>query len=204
MLGELPPSGRGLLDVLTCDEQGMVDAERDHALAARERHSSSRYNHLGYPRRALRTGQFLYIHNIAPERWPAGAPRKYGVGGYAAPGTESTLGPMHGAYHDIDACPTMTFLVENRDDPRIGPFFHLAVDKRPAEELYDVRQDPGCLQNLATNPRHAALTQRLGAQLFEQLRATSDPRAVGKGEVFESYRRVSRIRRFPPPSEELK
>jgi hypothetical protein len=52
---------------------------------------------------------------------------------------QTTLGDPHGAYHDIDASPSLRFLVENRDDPKIKPYFHLAVDKRPAEELYDIR-----------------------------------------------------------------
>ncbi len=198
-LGELPPSGRSILGALKSTDQGIVEAGRDHALSSRERHSSSRYKTLGYPQRALRMRQYLYIHNFAPERWPAGAPQKYGVGTYAAPGTETSLGPMHAAYHDIDGCPSLTFLVDNRDDPHVGPFFHLAVDKRPAEELYDIRKDPGCLVNLAADQRHAELTERLRTRLFERLRATSDPRVLGHGDVFETYRRVSRIRRFPPP-----
>ena len=40
--------------------------------------------------------------------------------------------------------------MEHRDDPAVGRFLALAVDRRPAEELYDIRVDPGCLDNLAT------------------------------------------------------
>ena len=42
--------------------------------AGRERHASARYNNWGYPSRALRTKDFLYIRNFRPERWPAGDP----------------------------------------------------------------------------------------------------------------------------------
>ena len=108
---------------------------------ARERHSSARFNSLGYPQRGLRTHEHLYIRNFAPERWPAGAPQKYGTGSYAdeADVQARRLGPMHAGYHDIDDCPTLDYLVAHHDDPAVARYLHLAVDKRPAEELYDVR-----------------------------------------------------------------
>src|SRR5690606_38413863 len=105
--------------------------------ASRERHSSSRWNNLTYPQRSVRTDRYLYVRNFKPERWPAGAPQKFDAAG--------TLGPMHGAYHDIDASPTLSFLVEHHDDAEIENYFRLAVNKRPAEELFDVVEDPACV-----------------------------------------------------------
>ncbi|MPY91076.1 MAG: sulfatase-like hydrolase/transferase, partial [Luteitalea sp.] len=136
---EYPIAGRSLMDVL---EPGRHDpVAREHVFSARERHSSSRYDNLGYPQRAIRTRQYLYIRNFAPDRWPAGAPQKYD--------DDNTLGPMHDAYHDIDASPSLTFLVENRAHPQHGRYLGLSVDKRPAEELFDIQKDPSCLDNLA-------------------------------------------------------
>lgn len=188
---EYPPSGKSILPILESDESGLIEPERDAVFAARERHSSSRYNNWTYPQRAIRTRDYLYIRNFKPDRWPAGAPQKYGEDG--------KLGPMHGAYHDIDASPTLTFLIENREDPEIGRFFHLAVDKRPAEELFDVRNDPGCLENLAQDASHAGVRRRLRDRLEGYLRETGDPRASGNGGTWESYPRYSPIRKFPPP-----
>ena len=48
---------------------------------------------------------------------------------------------MHGGYHDIDACPTMDFLIENRNHQKYKPFFHLSVNKRPGEELFNIKKD---------------------------------------------------------------
>ena len=201
---EYPIAGRSLMNVLASDANGVVDPERDATFSGRERHSSSRFHSLGYPQRCIRTQQYLYIRNFRPERWPAGAPRKYGRGSYAdnADVLAGKLGPEHGGYHDIDACPSLTFLIENWDDPTIGPFLHLAVDKRPSEELFDIQQDPGCLRNLAPDPSFAKTKEELSRRLLDKLTATRDARVVGpdRGAVWESYPRYSKLRWFPTPA----
>jgi uncharacterized sulfatase len=184
-------SGRSLLPLIQSSAVGQAEAGRNAVYSARERHSSSRYNSLSYSQRALRTPRYLYIRNFTPERWPAGAPQKFEADG--------ALGPMHGAYHDIDASPTLNFLIERRADPEIGRFLSLAVDLRPAEELYDIVSDPACLVNLAGTPEHAATNQRLREHLESYLRETGDPRMAEKGDVFDTYPRVSALRTFPKP-----
>ena len=186
--GSPPMSGRSVMNLLTDTEA--LDSSPQMVFSARERHSSSRYANRGYPGRALRTPDYLYIRNFKPERWPAGAPRKYEGG---------ELGPMHGAYHDIDACPTLTFLIDNHRHPQFGHYFHLAVDKRPAEELYEIQGDPGCLKNLAASADYAAIKTELRGRLETYLKQTGDPRMGKNGEIFETYPRYSPIRKFPEP-----
>lgn len=190
--GAFPLSGRSVLNLLVSSRQGVVDPSRDAVFAGRERHSSSRYNNLSYPQRAIRTPQYLYIRNFEPERWPAGAPRKYEKDG--------TLGPMHAAYHDIDRSPTLSYLVDHRANPFIRRHLHLAVERRPAEELYDIRKDPGCLRNLANESASDAVTASLRVQLVDYLTKTNDPRILGQGDIFETYGRYGQeMRTFPPP-----
>jgi uncharacterized sulfatase len=179
-----PPAvvGKSLMNLLTSDKQGHIDPARDRVFTARERHSSARVGNLGYPIRAMRTADYLYVRNFAPDRWPAGDPR--GVGGDAF------------GYYDIDGSPTKTFLFQRREAKEVGRFFELAVAKRPAEELYDARKDPGNLVNLAERPEHADTLKRLRGELERYLKETKDPRALGKGEVWESYPRYSPIRKF--------
>lgn len=184
--------GRSLMNILRSDQSGSVDRSRQTVFSARERHSSSRPSNLGYPARAVRSRDYLYIRNLKPERWPAGDPQSYNENGQ--------LGPMHGAYHDIDASPTLTFLASKREDSKISPYFHKAVDKRPAEELYDVRNDPGCVNNLAGSPELVSVKQQLSAALERYLTETGDPRLGENGEVFETYPRYSPIRKFPAPA----
>ncbi|MDA1273193.1 MAG: sulfatase [Verrucomicrobia bacterium] len=185
----LAMSGRSILSILTSEKQGLVDASRKSVFSGRERHSSSRVDNLGYPCRALRSQDYLYIRNFHPERWPAGDPQKFEPNG--------SLGPMHGGYHDIDACPTLTFLIEHKTDAPIGRFLDLAVSKRPSEELYDINEDPGCLRNLALDPAFESVRKELGDTLLRYLTETGDPRTSGNPEIWETYRRYSPIRSFP-------
>tara|TARA_B100000700_G_C15061524_1_gene866252 strand:+ start:139 stop:1677 length:1539 start_codon:yes stop_codon:yes gene_type:complete len=168
---------------------------RSAVFSARERHSSSRYMNWTYPQRVMRTNQYLLIRNFRPDRWPAGDPQKFD--------REDKLGPMHGGYHDIDACPSLTFLINQRQDPEISPFFRWSVEKRPAWELFDIRKDPDCLNNLVDSRRHAKVNRQLQTEFLEYLTATEDPRVLDGGEIFESYPRYSRIRSFPEPPETL-
>lgn len=188
-------AGKSILPLLDSGKSGLVEPERDAVYFGRERHSSSRYNNWTYPQRALRTHEFLYIRNFKPDRWPAGAPQKFDEPG--------KLGDPHGGYHDIDASPSLTFLIENRDDPEIRPFFEMAVGKRPAEELFAIKKDPGCLRNLAAEPEHEETRAMLAAKLDAYLTETGDPRMTGNGDVWESYKRYSPIRSFPEPPTEL-
>lgn len=189
--GGPPMTGRSLLSLLTSSAAGWVDPDRDATYAGRERHSSSRWDNLAYPQRAIRTPEYLYIRNFKPERWPAGAPRKYE--------SEGVLGPMHGGYHDIDAAPSLDFLIQNRDRPEYSRYFHLAVDRRPAEELYNILRDPACLVNLALAPEYEPITAHLRNRLLQRLTEHGDPRVVGNGDIWETYTRYSPIRSFPPP-----
>lgn len=169
--------------------KNVKSTHRKAVFSARERHSSSRYNNLGYPQRAIRTDRFLYIKNYKPERWPAGDPQKFGKDGQLeAPNT---------AFHDIDESATNLVIREWRN-PDIAPFFHLAVDKRPAEELYDVQADPGCLKNLARDSKFAQHRAMLKKQLTDYQLATKDPREAGNGDYLESFPRLNgEIRNFP-------
>ena len=188
--GTHPLAGSSLVELLTSGRQGLVDPTRV-VYAGRERHSSSRFENLSYPMRAIRTAQYLYIRNFRPERWPAGSPRKFEADG--------TLGPMHGAYHDIDPSPSKDYFARHHADLAINRYLHLAVARRPAEELYDIRADPGCLRNLAVEPAFDEITVRLRGALVDYLTRTGDPRlGPDGGEIFETYGRFSgEMRSFP-------
>jgi uncharacterized sulfatase len=143
----------------------------EYVLFGRERHSHARYDNLGYPARAIRTRDYLYIRNFKPDRWPAGDPE---------------------SYRDIDDGPTKAFLLENKDKfPRL---FDLAVGKRPEEELYDVRESMDCMSNLAAHPGHREAKEKLSARLVAVLLEQKDPRALRTGDVFDSYPRFGAMR----------
>lgn len=197
---EYPLAGRSLLDLLTGGKQGLVEPSRDAVFAGRERHSSARYANWTYPQRAIRTAQHLYIRNFRPDRWPAGDPIVLADRGkQGAKEAGGNAGRMHSGYKDIDGSPTLDFLIARAEDPATRRFLDLAVAKRPAEELFDIVQDPGCLRNLANDPAHAATRSALARRLEDELRRTGDARVIDGGEIWESYPRYSPVREFPKP-----
>jgi len=168
--------GRSLLNVLASEKSGRVDESRTAVLCGRERHTHARPDNLCYPARCIRTQEYLYIWNMAPDRWPMGD----------ADGK--------GGFHDIDVGPSKSVLLNGREDPAIRPFFELAVAKRPGEELYDIRTDPACVKNLAGREELASVRRDLRTRLETMLREQGDPRVLGYGDIFESYPRYSAMR----------
>lgn len=199
-----PMTAKSLTDILFSEASGIVNEERTAVFAGMERHSSARWGNLGYPMRSMRTHEFLYIHNFTSERWPAGAPQ------LLRSVYPEELGPMYGlneegrfngqAFLDIDPSPTKTFLIEHHANPAVRPFFELATAKRPAEELYDVQNDPYNIHNLADDPDYADILESMRTQLMNTLRETGDPRVAGPvPDVFENYQRFFELRAFPKP-----
>lgn len=163
--GMMPITGKSMLNILQTEEQGTVDKSRKYVFSGRERHSSSRYKNWGYPQRAIRSEDFLLVWNIKPDRWPAGAPQRI------KPNTDNELLPMHGiddqgihhsdwAYTDIDESPTKSYMIENWQEEDVSPYFNLAHHKRPEYELFDVKNDPENLLNLAGDSRFEAVEMR--------------------------------------------
>jgi len=203
--GMLPITGQSIVNILTSDKESVVDTEKKYIFAGRERHSSSRYKNVGYPQRVIRSKDYLLVWNMHPERWPAGAPQCL-----KNPQT-GELYPMYGidaegkyhtgwAFTDVDGSPTKSFLVEHYDDEDIRPYSDLAFAKRPKVELYDVKNDPFCLNNLSGKPEYEKIEDELKAELMKELKRSEDTRIVGPDkEIFESYIRYSHMREFPKP-----
>lgn len=161
-------TGRSLLPLM----EGGRQADRDRVFLERERHAHVRRGNLSYPSRAVRTDDFLYIRNLRPDRWPAGDPEKV----YAV-----------GAFGDIDEGPSKELLLARRSEAAIARFFHLATDKRPAEELYDLRKDPHQLDNVANRPEYARQKRGLRAALDGWMRETADPRLASDDDRWDTY-----------------
>jgi N-sulfoglucosamine sulfohydrolase len=187
---DVPPrmTGRSLMPLLLARGSGRIDRKRDHVLTGMERHVPCRGEiRGGYPMRAIRTREFHYIRNFRAERWPAGDPNGFEKAG-AAPFTFDQLAkatPL--AFADIDAGPSKAYLVLHRDEPQVGALYELAAGKRPERELYDLRNDPYQLRNVASEGKYAEAAKGLDAQLMAELQATGDPRAGGGGDEFDRY-----------------
>jgi N-sulfoglucosamine sulfohydrolase len=203
--GMMPMSGRSFVNILKSKKSGIVDETRKYVFAGRERHSSSRWNNLGYPQRAIRSVNHLLIWNIKPERWPAGAPQRL------MPGSDTEHFPMFGidekgihhsewAFADVDAAPAKSFLIENHNNEAISRYFDLSFGKRPEFELYDIVSDPYCLDNLYGVRDYLQIAQEMISVLMNELEKSADPRVVGPdAEIFDTYIRYSPMREFPVP-----
>ncbi|MCH2181752.1 MAG: sulfatase [Mariniblastus sp.] len=138
-------------------------AWRDALFLERERHANVRARHRSYPCRAVRTDTFLYVRNLMPELWPAGDPQWHWA-----------VGP----YGDLDNTPIKQLILQGKNQAAFQPFFQLGFAKRPAEELYDLGQDPHQLVNVADQAKYAGTKQTLSDKLDAWMKATDDPRAV--------------------------
>lgn len=178
--GMMPMSGRSLVNILKSKKSGIVDQTKKYVFAGRERHSSARWENLGYPQRAIRSKDYLLIWNMKPERWPAGAPQALNAG-------TGEIRPIYGvdengihhpewAFTDVDAAPSKSFLAENYNNPEIKPYFDLAFGKRPEFELYDVKNDPFCMTNLAGNSGFSAIETGMREALLKELEKSGDPK----------------------------
>lgn len=188
--GLKPPdsmTGRSLLNILLSEKSGLVDPARDHVLTSMERHASPGRSegdarNVGFPMRTILTKEFHYIRNFRCARWPAGDPPPDGESDSEALRKDTFAG-----FCDVDAGPTKAWMLANREEAAVKPFYDRAFGKRPARELYDLRNDPYELKNLAEDPAHADTVRDLDTRLMTELKATGDPRSSGGGDEFDRY-----------------
>lgn len=155
-------SGKSLVKILASDKSGWVEKERDFMLAGKERHDIGRPNDWGFPVRAIRTPDFLYVHNYFPDRWPACNP-------------ETDFG-------NCDASPTKEVIKALG-----GYYFDLSFGKRPADMLFHLKDDPQCVKNLANDPAFTTTMEELRYRMLTVLKEEQDPRALGNGAIFDTY-----------------
>jgi arylsulfatase A-like enzyme len=180
--GESPPdtmTARSLMPVLESEKSGQVEADRTFVVTGRERHvANAREGHLPYPQRAIRTRDFLYIINFAPDRWPVGDPKGLDDPGTEPPSYEELSGNTFIAYADLDASPTKAWMIHHRAEEAVQQLFEIGFGKRPREELYDLRVDPHHMNNVAGDPAYEQARAQLAEKLMRVLREQDDPRVV--------------------------
>lgn len=165
-------TAKSLLPILTSTKEGQIKAENNFIVTGRERHALCRQDGLGYPGRAIRTADFLYIKNYEPDRWPAGDPPLFG---------DIDLHMLQ------DKSPTKEFLMEHKSDEKYQPLYDLAFLKRPAEELFDLKKDPFQMKNVANDPAYGQIKSQLFSRMSNYLSETRDPRAIGGEVAWDSY-----------------
>jgi arylsulfatase A-like enzyme len=154
-------TGRSFLDVLRSGKSGTVDPTRNVMLVGKERHDLGRPYDQGYPVRAIRTPDYLYVRNYEPDRWPAGNPET--------------------GYRNVDDGPSKEFLLSGFDK-----YYRMSFGRRPGEELYLVKDDPDCVNNVAADLAYARVKRELRDRMEAMLREEGDPRALGNAAFFDT------------------
>lgn len=185
-------TGISLSNLLLAGKGENIDPPRKYILTGRERHTHARPDNLGYPARAIRTGDFLFILNFKPELWPAGDPAPESSKPESGAGGGKSLWP---GYADIDNSPSKIMLIENSE--KYPESFKSGFEKRPGEELYCIKDDPYCLINLAYKSDYQIIKRELRKTLERDLKLQGDPRITGKGDIFDSYPRFGAMLDLP-------
>ena len=157
-------SGQSLLPIMRDDLESF---SQDAIFIGKERHDVGRPKDVGYPVRGIIRDDFLLLRNYEPSRWPAGNPQT--------------------GYLNTDGSPTKTQILQKRRANESDFWWQLAFGRRPEVELYNLTTDSECLVNLADVPRYAKQKDELLGRLQEALISQGDPRALGRGDVFDQY-----------------
>ena len=162
-----PISGRSLFELFRSKKSGQIIPQRDHVLVGKERHDIGRPRNVGYPIRGICKGNFLYLKNFEPDRWPSGNPET--------------------GYLNCDGGVIKSNILQMRRNNEEKSFWNLCFGKRVAEELYQIKDDPDCVKNLASSAEFQDIKQKLLDQMTEELQQQGDPRMFGKGSLFDQY-----------------
>jgi N-sulfoglucosamine sulfohydrolase len=159
--------GTSFTNIFYTGKKGYINVERDHVLIGKERHDIGRPDDVGYPIRGIVKDGFLLLNNFKSSRWPAGNPET--------------------GYMNCDGSPTKTLILDIRRSGLSSAFWNLSFGLRGSEELYNIGEDPECINNLARNNAYNSVKVRLQEKLYNELLEQNDPRITGKGDIFDEY-----------------
>ncbi len=162
-----PSPGKSFLPLLTSSMLKEVQKPRDYVLVGKERHDTGRPHDWGYPIRGIYRNDMLYIKNFETDRWPSGNPET--------------------GYLNVDSSPTKTLLINLRRNGIDKTYWATNFGKRPQEELYDLKNDPYCMNNLASNETFSMQKQDMKSFMLEKLKEEGDLRMIGYGHLYEQY-----------------
>ncbi len=158
--------GRSMTGIFRAGD-GSGETFRDHVIFGKERHDVGRPFDQGYPIRGIIKDGYLYLRNFEPSRWPVGNPET--------------------GYLNTDGSPTKSLILEMRREGKEVHYWEMNFGKRPGEELYNIANDPLCMDNLAGQEEFDTIEEELRETLYSELREEEDPRIEGRGDIFDKY-----------------
>lgn len=174
--GMQPVTGSSFADIFLTGRSGQIKTDRDYVLVGKERHDVGRPDDQGYPVRGIFMDEYLYLRNYEPSRWPAGNPET--------------------GYLNCDGSPAKSYILDTRRKKGIMEYWQLNFGKRVPEELYHIKTDPFCMNNLAGDSNFAPVKVLLETSMVEKLTQQGDPRMSGKGYIFDQYPYEGAVQNF--------
>lgn len=159
-------SGKSFYSQIVSTDRKQSFEGREFVTMGRENHDSGRKGDVGYPVRCIRKGEYLYVRNFEPNRWPAGNPETF--------------------FGNCDGSPTKDLILDMYDEGN-HVYYDFCFGKRPLEELFNIDEDPDCVNNLADLEIYNEVCNNLWHILESYLKETNDPRVIGKGYIFDKY-----------------
>ncbi|CAN0466297.1 unnamed protein product, partial [Laminaria digitata] len=165
--GMHPAAGKSLMNIITSEESGQIEKDRNYVLVGKERHDTGRPNDVGYPIRGIYKEGMLYLKNYEITRWPSGNPET--------------------GYLNTDGGPTKTEILNLRRSGKNKHFWRLNFGKRVSEELYNIDKDPFCMVNLADHITFEVIKEQLKSEMEGKLLGQNDLRMKDFGHLYEAY-----------------
>jgi len=144
---------------------------RDFVLVGKEKHGIGRPDDAGYPIRGIVKDNMLYLRNYNSERWPVGPPQT--------------------GYSNVDGSPTKTEVLKARNSVNTKYLWELSFAKRAKEELYNLKEDPYCINNIINLDDKKTIAQAMKKLMEDELKKEGDPRLFGNGDVFQNYKHTN-------------
>ena len=145
-----------------------------------ERHGLDRGDRSAYPVRGIRRGDFLYVKNFESSRYPRGRQwvlEAEDVDPSSAESYQSWI--QHHQHSDVPIPGNLAVTGRELFSHLLGPW--------PSEMLFDVKNDPECLVDLALDDSLSASMSSFRNEMDKVFRLHGDPRVLGYGEIFEAY-----------------
>ncbi len=165
--GMLTIAGASLMPIIKNELSDTERKEREVVYFGRERDDYGRPLNQGYPIRAVMRDDVIYIHNLKAQLFPAGNPEA--------------------GYLDVDGSPTKTDILDSHRAGEQSDLWQLSMGFRPEVEMYDLKIDKYCVNNLAGDPAYADVQAELCQILLDYRNQTHDPRLTPNGSHFDSY-----------------
>ncbi|EMI41361.1 sulfatase and gycosyl hydrolase family 43 domain protein [Rhodopirellula sp. SWK7] len=183
LAGGTPPDaidGKSFADVLL----GESDHHRDAIFAT---HKGDKGMNV-YPIRSVRVGDYKYILNLHPEFAFTTHTDVLGSAETLKPGT-----PSHGGLH------WRSYLEAAKTDPAAAAFLR-DYHSSPAEELYQIADDPFEQNNLADSPEHAEKLVELREMVAQRMREVGDDESLSGEPRLLSDFPLPDLQKSPPRS----